>query len=62
MATGSVNAKSQKIHARVSHEIIANVELAKNEGESTSQFVVTALQGEIKRRQREKTKPDESKG
>ncbi|CNI43230.1 MULTISPECIES: YlcI/YnfO family protein [Yersinia] len=56
MATGSVNAKSQKIHARVPHEVIDEVELVKDDGESTSQFVVAALQGEIKRRKRKKAK------
>ncbi|WP_420874841.1 YlcI/YnfO family protein [Proteus hauseri] len=48
----NVNNKSQKMSARVPHEIANNVELLKEDGESTAQFIVTALQGEIKRRQR----------
>ncbi|HFO0561323.1 TPA: YlcI/YnfO family protein [Proteus mirabilis] len=52
MATKAINAKSKKLEARVPHEIADNVELLKEPGESTGQFIVTALQGEIKRRQR----------
>ncbi|WP_407046286.1 YlcI/YnfO family protein [Proteus mirabilis] len=48
----NVNNKSQKMSARVPHEIASNVELLKEDGESTAQFIVAALQGEIKRRQR----------
>ncbi|MEQ1969120.1 YlcI/YnfO family protein [Xenorhabdus nematophila] len=55
MATKAVNAKSKKLEARVPHEVADNVESLKEQGESTAQFIVTALQGEIKRRQR-KTK------
>nr|WP_109406128.1 YlcI/YnfO family protein [Proteus hauseri] len=52
MMSDNVNNKSQKMSARVPHEIANNVELLKEDGESTAQFIVTALQGEIKRRQR----------
>ncbi|EAA4607433.1 YlcI/YnfO family protein [Salmonella enterica] len=52
MATKAVNAKSKKLEARVPHAIADAVENSKEEGESTGQFIVSALEGEIKRRQR----------
>ncbi|MBD2800327.1 hypothetical protein ID854_07625 [Xenorhabdus sp. M] len=52
MTRDNVNNKSQKMSARVPHEVADNVESLKEPGESTAQFIVTALQGEIKRRQR----------
>ena len=60
MATGSKNAKSQSVTARIAHEIIEGMESVKNLGESTGQFINSAMQGEIKRRQRQKAK-EESK-
>ncbi|EFG1536043.1 TPA: YlcI/YnfO family protein [Klebsiella pneumoniae] len=51
MATKAVNRKSQTIAARVPHEIAGAMEQLKEPGESTGQFVVAALEGEIKRRQ-----------
>ncbi len=56
MATGTVNAKSQSLKARVPHEIVDAMESVKADGESTSGFIVTAMEGEIKRRQRKKAK------
>ncbi|HHH0249973.1 YlcI/YnfO family protein [Yersinia enterocolitica] len=56
MATKSVNAKSKRFDVRVPHDIANSVEELKEEGESIGQFVVSALQGEIKRRQRKKSK------
>lgn len=58
MATKATNAKSQTIAARVPHEVADAVESLKQPGETTGQFVVVALQGEIKRRQRKKAKED----
>ncbi|SIP74822.1 YlcI/YnfO family protein [Xenorhabdus innexi] len=55
MTRNHINNKSQKIQARAPHEVVEAIEALKNDGESTGQFIVTALQGEIKRRQR-KTK------
>ncbi|WP_158663262.1 YlcI/YnfO family protein [Escherichia coli] len=52
MATGTTNAKSQALKARVSHEIVNAMESVKESGESTSQFIIASMQGEIKRRQR----------
>ncbi|EEQ8306640.1 hypothetical protein FJQ99_004843 [Escherichia coli] len=59
MATKAVNAKSKKLEARVPHAIADAVENLKEEGESTGQFIVSALEGEIKRRQRRKAKESE---
>lgn len=56
MATGSKNAKSQSVTARIAHEIIEGMESVKNPGESTGQFINSAMQGEIKRRQRKQAK------
>ncbi|AYO37305.1 Uncharacterised protein [Serratia liquefaciens] len=56
MSPNNINNKSQKMSARVPHEVAEAVELVKDEGESTAQFIVTAMQGEIKRRQRKKPK------
>lgn len=58
MATKSVNAKSKRFDVRVPHRIAESVEELREEGESTGQFVVAALEGEIKRRQRRKAKAE----
>ncbi|MDK9983957.1 MULTISPECIES: YlcI/YnfO family protein [Enterobacter cloacae complex] len=58
MATGSKNAKSQSVTARIAHEIIEGMESVKNPGESTGQFINSAMQGEIKRRQRKKSRSE----
>jgi hypothetical protein len=58
MTRDNVNNKSQKMSARVPHDVAELVEQNKHEGESTAQFIVTSLEGEIKRRQRRKAKPD----
>ncbi|WP_176463811.1 YlcI/YnfO family protein [Escherichia coli] len=59
MATGTTNAKSQALKARVPHEIVNAMESVKESGESTSQFIIASMQGEIKRRQRRKAKEPE---
>lgn len=56
MATKSINAKSKRFDVRVPHQVAESVELLKSDGESTGQFVVTALENEIKRRQRKLAK------
>ncbi|MCT4713219.1 hypothetical protein MUA04_23905 [Enterobacteriaceae bacterium H11S18] len=58
MATGTVNAKSQSLKSRVPHEIVEAMESVKEPGESTSQFIIASMEGEIKRRQRKKPKQD----
>ncbi|EES8473659.1 hypothetical protein FU861_005558 [Escherichia coli] len=59
MATGTTNAKSQALKSRVPHEIVNAMESVKESGESTSQFIIASMQGEIKRRQRRKAKESE---
>lgn len=58
MATGTHNAKSQKLQVRTPHEVVEAMEQVKEPNESTAQFIVTAMEGEIKRRQRKKSKVD----
>ncbi|WP_313486425.1 YlcI/YnfO family protein [Pseudescherichia sp.] len=58
MATGRSNNKSTQIASRVPHEVIEEMEKVKDDGESTGQFIVAALRGEIKRRQRKLAKED----
>ncbi|MFA9705076.1 YlcI/YnfO family protein [Klebsiella pneumoniae] len=56
MATGAKNAKSQMTTVRIPHEVMEDIELLKEEGESTARFLVTAAKGEIKSRLRKKAK------
>ncbi|EPF2620614.1 TPA: YlcI/YnfO family protein [Yersinia enterocolitica] len=56
MATGSINKKSQQLNARFPHDIVAEMEGSLESGETKAQFIVTAVKGEIKRRQRKKAK------
>lgn len=51
MATGPTNTKSQSVTARVPHDVLNDMESLKRDGESTAGFIVTAMQGEIARRQ-----------
>ncbi|HAJ3806959.1 YlcI/YnfO family protein [Escherichia coli] len=53
MATGSKNAKSQSLTARIPHDVIEGMESVKLDGESNAGFIVTAMRGEIARRQAE---------
>ncbi|MEL5624650.1 YlcI/YnfO family protein [Serratia ureilytica] len=56
MATKAVNAKSQTVAARVPHGIMDAVEAVKAPGESTGQFVTSALKREVEFRLLSKTK------
>ncbi|WP_244370239.1 YlcI/YnfO family protein [Rahnella sp. ChDrAdgB13] len=56
MASNAINSKSQKVQARAPHEVVNAMDSVKEDGETTGQFIVTAMQGEIKRRQRKKAK------
>ncbi|EHR0658280.1 MULTISPECIES: YlcI/YnfO family protein [Enterobacteriaceae] len=58
MATGTKNEKSQKLQTRAPHEVVEAMEQVKEQGESTAQFIVTAMQCEIKRRQRKKARSE----
>jgi outer membrane receptor for monomeric catechols len=51
MATGSTNAKSQSVTARIPHDVMEGMEIVKQGGESNAAFIVSAMQGEIARRQ-----------
>lgn len=51
MATGAKNAKSQALAARVPHDAIEEMDAVKYGDESTANFIVTAIRGEIARRQ-----------
>lgn len=51
MATNTVNDKSKQISIRIPHDVMDGMEVAKMEGESNAGFIVTAMQGEIARRQ-----------
>ncbi|MGL9650235.1 YlcI/YnfO family protein [Escherichia coli] len=59
MATGSINNKSQQLNARFPHDVVAELESNLEDGETKAQFIVTAVKGEIKRRQRRKNKPEQ---
>lgn len=56
MASNAINTKSRKVQARTPHNVVGAMEKAKEVGESTGQFIVTAIQFEIKRRQNRKEK------
>ncbi|WP_050861650.1 YlcI/YnfO family protein [Enterobacter kobei] len=58
MATGRSNNKSTQLASRVPHDVVEGMESVKLDGETTGQFIVTAMQGEIKRRQRRKAKAE----
>ena len=51
MASANKNAKSQLFTVRVPHEVVSDMELLKRDGESSAGFIVSAMQGEIIRRQ-----------
>lgn len=59
MERDHINNKSQKLQARAPHEVVEAMEQVKETGESTAQFIVIAMRGEIKRRQRRKAKEQE---
>ncbi len=59
MATSSTNNKSQQLNARFPHDVVAELESNLEDGETKAQFIVTAVKGEIKRRQRKKNKPEQ---
>ncbi|MBJ9641969.1 hypothetical protein I5520_08210 [Citrobacter sp. FDAARGOS_156] len=61
MATGRKNNKSLQVSVRLPLDDLELIENVKEEGESTAGFLITAAKGEIKRRQRKKSKenPDQ---
>lgn len=57
MATGTKNDKSQKLQSRAPHELVEQMEKLKEPGESTGQFIVSAIKREIAYRQRKLAAP-----
>ncbi|BBR49614.1 hypothetical protein HmCmsJML284_03169 [Escherichia coli] len=53
MATSNKNAKSQLTTVRVPLDVMQGMESVKLDGESNAGFIVTAMRGEIARRQAE---------
>ncbi|WP_223236837.1 MULTISPECIES: YlcI/YnfO family protein [unclassified Citrobacter] len=58
MATGRKNNKSLQVSVRLPLDDLELIENVKEKGESTAGFLITAAKGEIKRRQRKKSKVD----
>ncbi|TKI02444.1 YlcI/YnfO family protein [Martelella alba] len=56
MATGNVNNKSQVKNVRIPHDILDSMEIVKQDDETASGFIITAIRGEIARRQAEGSK------
>ncbi|EMQ0911053.1 hypothetical protein AAGT70_000554 [Klebsiella variicola] len=59
MATGRKNNRSLQLSVRLPLDDLEEIEKLKEEGESTAGFLITAAKGEIKRRQRKKSKESE---
>lgn len=51
MVKNTVNDKSKQISIRIPHDVIDNMEALKRPDESNAGFIVTAMRGEISRRQ-----------
>lgn len=50
------NAKSQMTTVRIPHDVFEGMETVKQDGESNAGFIVTAMRGEIARRQADDNK------
>ncbi|HBB6359695.1 hypothetical protein HV210_14585 [Escherichia coli] len=53
MAKNTINDKSKQISIRIPHDAFEGMESVKLDGESNAGFIVTAMRGEIARRQTE---------
>lgn len=53
MAKNTINDKSKQISIRIPHDAFEGMESVKLDGESNAGFIVTAMRGEIARRQAE---------
>lgn len=58
MATGRKNNRSLQVSVRLPLDDLEEIEKIKEEGESTAGFLIAAAKGEIKRRQRRRSKSD----
>ncbi|WP_436882858.1 YlcI/YnfO family protein [Enterobacter asburiae] len=56
MSTSSTNNKSQQIGARFPHDVVRDMENSLLNDETKAQFIVTAVRGEIARRQADDNK------
>ncbi|HIC1936938.1 TPA: YlcI/YnfO family protein [Citrobacter freundii] len=51
MAKNTINDKSKQISIRIPHDVLDSMEALKRQDESSAGFIVTAMRGEIARRQ-----------
>ncbi|CDG20596.1 conserved protein of unknown function [Xenorhabdus poinarii G6] len=58
MPTPNKNAKSQLTTVRVPHDVMEGMDAVKQDNESNAGFIVTAMRGEIARRQNEGNSKD----
>lgn len=58
MASGNVTSKSQLKNVRIPHDVLDDMESVKMAGESTTSFIITAMEAEIARRQLKESEDD----
>ncbi|ATI87275.1 hypothetical protein KP965_004164 [Salmonella enterica subsp. enterica serovar Carrau] len=58
MVKNTVNDKSKQISIRIPHDVIDSMEALKRPDESNAGFIVTAMRGEVARRQATATGPE----
>lgn len=58
MVKNTVNDKSKQISIRIPHDVIDSMEALKRPDESNAGFIVTAMRGEVARRQATETGPE----
>ncbi|SSH11813.1 YlcI/YnfO family protein [Klebsiella pneumoniae] len=56
--TSATNNKSQQINARFPHDVVSEMDSLLSKDESKAQFIITAVRGEIARRQTVTTGPE----
>lgn len=56
--TSATNNKSQQINARFPHDVVSEMDALLGKDESKAQFIITAVRGEIARRQTVTTGPE----
>lgn len=56
--TSATNNKSQQINARFPHDVVSEMDSLLSKDESKAQFIITAVRGEIARRQTATTGPE----
>lgn len=58
MASGNVTSKSQLKNVRIPHDVLDGMESVKIDDESTTSFIITAMEAEITRRQLKESEGD----